>query len=61
MTTTPTTSASRTIAGATVPAVGTWDIDPGHTDVAFIGRHLMVTKVRGRFTGVTGPSPSPRT
>jgi polyisoprenoid-binding protein YceI len=54
MTTTPTTSASRTIAGATVPAVGTWDIDPGHTDVAFIGRHFMVTKVRGRFTGVTG-------
>ena len=55
MTTTPTpTTATRTINGTTVPVAGTWDIDPGHTDVAFIGRHFMVTKVRGRFTGVTG-------
>ena len=31
------------------PPPGTWDIDPGHADVAFTGRHLMLTKVRGRF------------
>jgi len=36
------------------PAPGRWEIDPGHTEVAFIGRHFMLTKVRGRFTGVTG-------
>jgi polyisoprenoid-binding protein YceI len=54
MTTTPITPASRSVDGTTLPAVGTWDIDPEHTDLAFIGRHFMVTKVRGRFTGVTG-------
>ena len=49
-----TTTPTRNFAGHVVPAAGTWDIDPGHTDVSFIGRHFMVTKVRGRFTGVTG-------
>jgi polyisoprenoid-binding protein YceI len=37
-----------------VPAAGAWAIDPGHADVAFVGRHLMFTKVRGRFTDVAG-------
>ncbi|GAB3589266.1 YceI family protein [Angustibacter peucedani] len=46
--------ATRTVAGNVLPATGVWNIDPGHTDVSFIGRHFMVTKVRGRFTGVTG-------
>jgi polyisoprenoid-binding protein YceI len=32
-----------------LPATGTWTLDPGHTDVSFTARHLMVTKVRGRF------------
>lgn len=33
---------------------GTWDIDPVHSDVSFTVRHMMVSKVRGRFTGFTG-------
>jgi polyisoprenoid-binding protein YceI len=33
---------------------GTWDIDPAHTDVGFVVRHLVVTKVRGRFDKVQG-------
>jgi polyisoprenoid-binding protein YceI len=33
---------------------GAWAIDPGHAEVAFIGRHLGLTKVRGRFTGIDG-------
>jgi polyisoprenoid-binding protein YceI len=45
---------TRTVNGHVLPAPGAWEIDPGHTDVAFIGRHFMVTKVRGRFTDVTG-------
>lgn len=49
-----TTAPTRTLAGHVLPAPGTWDIDPGHTDLSFVGRHFMVTKVRGRFTGVTG-------
>ena len=40
--------------GAELPAPGRWQIDPGHTELAFIGRHFMLTKVRGRFTGVSG-------
>ncbi|HWM74138.1 MAG TPA: YceI family protein [Nocardioides sp.] len=54
MTTTPTLSPTRTVAGVVVPGAGTWDIDPGHADVAFTGRHLMLTKVRGRFSDVRG-------
>jgi polyisoprenoid-binding protein YceI len=49
-----TTTPTRTIDGALLPAPGVWRIDPGHADVAFTGRHFMVTKVRGRFTDVAG-------
>ena len=33
---------------------GTWEIDPAHTHVGFVARHLMVSKVRGSFTKVEG-------
>jgi polyisoprenoid-binding protein YceI len=52
--TTSTTPATRTHDGVTLPAAGTWTIDPGHAEVAFVGRHFMITKVRGRFTDVAG-------
>ena len=45
---------TRLVKGIEVPAAGRWSIDPGHAEVAFIGRHFMLTKVRGRFTGVSG-------
>ncbi|MEO5894387.1 MAG: YceI family protein [Vicinamibacterales bacterium] len=32
----------------------TWKIDPAHSSVEFAVRHLMITTVRGRFTGVQG-------
>ena len=32
----------------------TWSIDPVHSSVEFSVRHLMITTVRGRFTGVQG-------
>jgi polyisoprenoid-binding protein YceI len=32
---------------------GTWNIDPAHSEVAFVIRHLM-TKVRGSFTEFSG-------
>jgi polyisoprenoid-binding protein YceI len=51
---TSTTSPSTTIEGTGLPAGTTWEIDPGHADVAFVGRHFMLTKVRGRFTDITG-------
>lgn len=51
---TSTTHAVRTVDRTVLPAAGRWEIDPGHADVAFTGRHFMVTKVRGRFTDVRG-------
>lgn len=38
----------------TLPRTGTYVIDPMHTEVGFISRHLVGTKVRGRFTEVSG-------
>jgi polyisoprenoid-binding protein YceI len=29
---------------------GTWDLDPVHSHIGFVARHLMVSKVRGKFT-----------
>ncbi len=46
--------ATRTFNGSQLPAAGTWQIDPGHAEVGFVGRHFGLTKVRGRFTGVDG-------
>ena len=37
-----------------LPAAGTWALDTTHTDAAFTARHLMVTKVRGRFQASSG-------
>jgi len=36
------------------PTVTTWNIDPAHTTVEFKVRHMMITNVKGQFTGVTG-------
>ena len=33
---------------------GTWSIDPVHSEVGFAVRHMMVAKVRGRFTKFEG-------
>ncbi|MCP3753515.1 YceI family protein [Streptomyces sp. NPDC056773] len=46
------TSPTRILDGVELPAVGDWKVDPGHAEVGFLGRHFMLTKVRGRFTGV---------
>jgi polyisoprenoid-binding protein YceI len=47
-------TSTRTLDGIDIPTAGTWTIDPSHADVAFIGRHFGLTKIRGRFTGVSG-------
>ena len=33
---------------------GTWEIDPVHSEVGFTARHMMVSKVRGRFGSFSG-------
>jgi polyisoprenoid-binding protein YceI len=56
MTTTITTTAglTRDHQGTQVPAPGVYDIDAKHTSVEFVARHLMISKVRGRFDDVEG-------
>lgn len=48
------TTAVRTIAGTTVPEVGTYEIDASHSVVEFVVRHLGLAKVRGRFNEFSG-------
>ncbi|GAA1990071.1 YceI family protein [Kitasatospora viridis] len=43
---------TRSVGGVELPAAGTWKLDPGHAEVGFVGRHFMLTKIRGRFTSV---------
>jgi polyisoprenoid-binding protein YceI len=47
---------STTIAPTQIPGyvAGTWTIDASHSDVAFVVRHLMVSKVRGHFAEFSG-------
>ena len=33
---------------------GTWTVDPSHSSVTFVARHLMVSKVRGSFGSFAG-------
>jgi polyisoprenoid-binding protein YceI len=43
------TSTTTPSALTTIPAPGTYALDPSHSSVSFSARHLMVSKVRGRF------------
>ena len=43
-----------TVTEITLPKAGTYVVDPAHTEVGFVARHLIGTKVRGRFTEVSG-------
>jgi polyisoprenoid-binding protein YceI len=47
----------RTLPGAAdlaIPAPGDWQIDPSHSSVEFVARHLVVAKTRGRFADFDG-------
>ena len=47
-------AAHRVVDGITYPAPGTYALDPTHTRIGFVARHLMVTKVRGHFAQFDG-------
>jgi polyisoprenoid-binding protein YceI len=49
-----TVSVLRTRDDRVIPVAGVYEIDGAHTSVEFVGRHLMITKVRGRFSDVRG-------
>src|SRR5450755_4435030 len=47
---------TETTTATTIPGyvAGTWTIDPVHSEVGFSVRHMMVSKVRGKFTTFSG-------
>jgi polyisoprenoid-binding protein YceI len=49
-------TATDTAVTGTIPGytAGTWTIDPVHSDVGFTVRHMMVSKVRGKFATFSG-------
>jgi len=40
--------------GVTIPEAGTFTIDPAHSNVGFVAKHMMFSKVRGQFPEVEG-------
>ncbi|MGD0983362.1 MAG: YceI family protein [Acidimicrobiales bacterium] len=54
MTDTITTPNTRNVNSTTLPTTGTFVLDKSHTQIGFVARHLMVSKVRGRFTDYEG-------
>lgn len=46
--------ATTTATRSALPAAGTWAIDPTHSTVEVVARHLVVSKVRGRFGSFSG-------
>ena len=47
------TDEAREVEAITAPPAGKWELDPAHTMVEFVARHIL-TKVRGRFTQFSG-------
>lgn len=39
---------------AVMPQVTTWSIDPAHSVAEFKVRHMMISNVKGHFSGITG-------
>jgi polyisoprenoid-binding protein YceI len=42
------------MADITTLTPGTWSVDTSHSTIGFVARHLMISKVRGRFAGFSG-------
>lgn len=43
-----------TAATATSTAITTWNIDPAHSGAEFKVKHMMISNVKGKFSGITG-------
>jgi polyisoprenoid-binding protein YceI len=39
---------------ATTPTTTTWSIDPAHSAAEFKVKHMMISNVKGKFTGLSG-------
>ncbi len=49
-----TTTQEQTNQTTGLPTPGTYTVDPSHSHVGFVARHLVAAKVRGSFTGFEG-------
>jgi polyisoprenoid-binding protein YceI len=49
-----TATTTRIVHGLELPAAGPWVIDPAHSSVEIVARHMMISKVRGRFGSFAG-------
>lgn len=47
-------TSTQTQSTTTLPAPGTYTVDPAHSTVGFVVRHLVASKVRGSFTEFEG-------
>ena len=54
MTDTRLTTATRVVGGVDVPIVGTWKLDGSHSSLAFEARHVVITRMHGRFRRASG-------
>ncbi|HVV09123.1 YceI family protein [Amycolatopsis sp.] len=41
-------------AGLRLPEPGDWNLDPDHSSIRFVARHIGLSRVHGRFTGFRG-------
>lgn len=48
------TGTVRTLDGKELPPPGRWVIDSSHSSIAFVARHMMISKVRGHFRTFSG-------
>jgi len=49
-----TDTAVREVRGVELPQAGDWLIDPAHSSIEAVARHMVVAKVRGRFEELSG-------
>lgn len=49
-----TDTAVREIDGVELPQAGDWVVDPAHTSIEAVARHMVIAKVRGRFEEFSG-------
>ena len=51
---TTTTTNTRVVDGREVPPPGRWTIDTAHSQIQFVARHMMISRVRGSFRDFSG-------
>jgi polyisoprenoid-binding protein YceI len=48
------TAPTRVVGGREIPPPGRWTIDLSHSSIELVARHMMISKVRGRFRQFSG-------